>query len=255
MASLASAENPSADIKTQTLDAFIGMLDQFLTACSEVWPEDTKLSTFRVAFGLIKNPLARSAQEELITDYYNSLRPYFKRCSDRDVTLFTEDNNISFLKEVDMRSKWLDNTVDDETRDVIWEYVLELNKLSQMCVGLFSRIPSATLDRIQQTAVTLAGKISSGELAAGDLDLSSIGQSVVDGLSEEEIASFTENLLSDPGALASLASGMADTSGLSIDPAMMAQAMAAGQLGGGGGADAIAMAMQMIQGQGGSTIN
>ena len=241
----------ATDIKTQTLDAFISMLDQFLTACGEVWPEDTKLNTFRVAFSMIKNPIAHSAQEELITDYYNSLKPYFKRCLERDVTLFTEDNDISFLKEVDMRSKWLDNTVDDETRGVIWEYVLELNKLSQMCVGLFSRIPSATLDRIQQTAVTLAGKISSGELAAGDLDLSSIGQGVVDGLSEEEIASFTENLLSDPGALASLASGMLDTSGLNIDPAMMAQAMA----GNGQGGDAIAMAMQMIQGQGYSTNN
>jgi len=243
----------TTDIKTQTLDAFISMLDQFLSACAEVWPEDTKLSTFRVAFGLIKNPLARSAQEEIINDYYNSLRPYFKRCSDRDVTLFTEDNDISFLNEVDMRSKWLDNSVGNETREIIWEYVLELNKLSQMCVGLFSRIPSTTLNRIQETAMTLAGKISSGELSAGDLDLSSIGQSVVDGLSEEEIASFTENLLGDPSALASLASGMADTSGLNIDPIAMAQAMAMGSGGGAGSAgDAIAMAMQMIQSQQGS---
>ena len=196
------------------------------------------MQTFIMGFQLIKNPLARSAQEELITDYYNNLKPHFKRCSERDVTLFTEDN-IAILKEVNMRDKWLDNTVNDETREVIWEYILELNKLSQMCVGLFSQIPSATLDRIQQTAMALAGKISSGELSAGDLDLSSIGQEVVDGLSEEEIASFTENLLSDPSALANLASGMAGTSGLNIDPVTMAQAMAWGTLfepgrGGGG---------------------
>ena len=154
------------------------------------------------------------------------------------------------LREVNMRAKWLDDSIDNETRDVIWQYVLELNKLAQMYVGLFSKIPSTTLDRIQQTAVTLAGKISAGEMTPGDLNLASIGQEVVDGLSEEEISAFTENLLSDPSALANLASGFAASSG--IDPMQMAQSMMSGQ-GGGAEASAMAMAMQMLQQQQGGS--
>ncbi len=234
------------DIKTQTLNAWIGMLDQFLMACSEVWPEDEKMRTFKMGFELVKNPIARSAQKDMITDYYESMQPYFARCSARDVTLFTEEN-IEFLREVNMRDKWLDNSVNNETREVIWEYILELNKLSQMCVGLFSRIPDTTLDRIQQTAVTLAGKIQSGEISALDLDLSSIGQQVVDGLSEEEIESFSANLLSDPSTLANLAAGFGGTGGM--DPVAMAQVIS-GSPGGADATGAMAMAMQMLQGGG-----
>lgn len=234
----------SDDLKSQTLNAFMSMMGQFLDACSEVWPEDEALRTYKLAFELVKNPAMQSARESFINEYHESMKPFFERCNRRDVTLFTEEC-IEMLREVNMRAKWLDNSIDDETRDVVWQYVLELNKLSQMYVGLFSKIPSTTLDRIQQTAVTLAGKISAGEMTPADLNLASIGQEVVDGLSEEEINAFTENLLSDPTALANLASGFAAGSG--VDPMQMAQSMMAGQ--GGVDAGAMAMAMQMLQQQ------
>lgn len=238
----------SEDLKSQTLSGFISMMGQFLDACSEVWPEDDALKTYLLAFQLVKNPSMQSARESFINEYHESMKPFFERCNRRDVTLFTEEC-IDMLREVNMRAKWLDDSIDNETRDVIWQYVLELNKLAQMYVGLFSKIPSTTLDRIQQTAVTLAGKISAGEMTPGDLNLASIGQEVVDGLSEEEISAFTENLLSDPSALANLAAGFTASSG--VDPMQMAQSMMGGGQGGGAEASAMAMAMQMLQQQGG----
>ena len=223
-------------------------MDQFLEACHEVWPEDSALETYKIAFELVKNPAMQSAREAFINEYHESMKPFYERCNQKDVTLFTEEC-IEMLKEVNMRAKWLDNSIDDETRSTIWMYVLELNKLAQMHCGLFSKMPSTTLDRIQHAALTLQNKLDSGEMNLTDINLASIGQEVFEDLSEEEINAFSENLLSDPSAIANLASGLA--AGSDIDPMRMVQTMMANGAAGGGGDqfNAIAMAMQMLQQQ------
>lgn len=231
------------DFRGQHLEAFIDMMEQFLTACREVWPECNGLETLQLGFNMVKSPMGN--KEEFVKDYYESLEPYFSRCNARDPTLFTEEN-IPFLAVVNMREKWLDASVDDETRDCIWDYILELNKLAQMYCGLFAKIPDATLERIQTMAQSIAARIQSGEMSPADLSpekLTEIGQDVVDGLSEEEIKAFTDNILSDPSALQELASSL--TGGMGGDPMALATALMGS---GGGDGNPMALAMQMMSG-------
>ena len=232
----------ASEFRSHTLDAFMDMMTQFIQACRGVWPECAGLRAMALGFDMMTG--TPNKKEEFIQDYYSSLEPFFSRCTERDPTLFTEES-IPFLSAVQMREKWLDNSVDEETRSIIFDYILELNKLSQMHVGIFSRIPDTTLDRIQQMAQTIAERIQSGEMSPTDLSpamLTEIGQDVVDGLSEEEMRAFTDNILRDPTALTQLASNL--TGGM--NPADLASAFMGGA---GGGGDMLSMAMQMMQQQ------
>lgn len=235
------------DFRGQHLEAFINMMGQFLSACREVWPECNGLKTLELGFNMVNSPMGN--KKEFVKDYYDSLEPYFSRCNERDPTLFTEEN-IPFLAVVNMRDKWLDESVDDETRDCIWDYILELNKLSQIYCGLFAKIPDATLDRIQTLAMGIGERIRSGEMSEDEINpqkLWEVAHEVLNELSEDEIKAFQDNLSTDPSTLAEIAATL--TGGMGGDP--MALAMQLMGNGGGEGGNPMALAMQMMTGGGG----
>ena len=232
---------------TKSLDKFCNMLGQFIDACITVWPEDAALKEYKQGFAVIMNPalgsLGLSGKQKLAQEYYDSLSPFFQRCVEKDVTLFTEEN-IPILEEVHLREKWLDNSISEQTRETIWAYILELNRLCSMYISLFSRIPSNALERIQQTADELAMKVSSGSVSFQDLDLAKIGEEVVSGMSEEDMQGFMNGVLSDPAALAQLAASIAPVQGM--DPSIIMQAMNGG---GGMSEDLPAQLMSMLMQQ------
>ena len=71
--------------------------------------------------------------------------------------------------------------------------------------------------------------------------LTEIGQDVVDGLSEEEMRAFTDNILRDPTAF--------DPACVEFDGGMNPADLASAFMGGAGGGDVLSMAMQMMQQQ------
>lgn len=232
------------DFRGQHLEAFINMMGQFLSACREVWPECNGLKTLELGFNMVNSPMGN--KKEFVKDYYDSLEPYFSRCNERDPTLFTEEN-IPFLAVVNMRDKWLDESVDDETRDCIWDYILELNKLSQIYCGLFAKIPDATLERIQTLALGIGERIRSGEMSPEECNPQKcfeIAHEVLNGLSEEEIKAFQDNIdLDNLGEIAATLTG-----GMGGDPMALAMQMMGN--GGGEGGNPMALAMQMMGGGG-----
>lgn len=200
------------DLLLTTLESFFDMLSQFLEACQEVWTEDTNIRDYTLKINLAvtnatNQELKETAMKRIINEYHAFLTPFYDRCARRDPTVFTECY-IEPLEEVGMREKWLDASVDDETRSAIWEYVLEMNKYSQLYAGLFSRIPKHTMGKIQSVAMDLAAKIQGGQMTIADLDLNKLGNDVVDGLDEAEIQEFTQNIMSDPALIQNLCSNL-----------------------------------------------
>lgn len=215
------------DLLLTTLESFFEMLSQFLDACQEVWPEDTNIRDYTLKINLaVTNALSQdlkvTAMKRIINEYHACLTPFYDRCAKKDPTVFTECH-IEPLEEVGMREKWLDATVDDETRSAIWEYVLEMNKYSQLYAGLFSRIPKQTMGRIQTVAMDLAAKIQGGQMSIADLDLNKLGNDVVDGLDEEEIQEFTQNMMSDPALIQNLCSNLMGGADMGAVMGMMGQ--------------------------------
>ena len=240
----------SSNPNTRSLDDFCAMLGQFIDACITVWPEDAALQEYRQGFSVVMNPalgsLGLSGKQKLAQEYYDNMKPFFPRCQQKDVTLFTEEN-IPILVEVKLREKWLDNSISEGTRETIWAYILELNKRCQIYISFFSRIPSNALNLIQSKADALSQQLKSGATSVQDLDLAKIGEEVVSGMSEEDMQSFLHGVLSDPAAIAELASSIAPESGL--DPSMIMQAMASGGGEGAMSADLPAQLMTMLMQQ------
>jgi hypothetical protein len=202
----------STDLLETTLVGFTDMVNQFLNALAGVWPECIGIKDYLLKIDLAINnaitPAAkRKAMESLIQRYHNSVQPLYGRCATRDPTVFTECD-IEFLRPVGLREKWLDGSIDDDTRDCIWEYVLEMNRFAQLYEGLFTKIPTNTLNKIQSTAMDLAARIQKGEMTLADLDLNRLGKDVVDGLDEGEIEQFTNNIMQDPSVLQNLCASM-----------------------------------------------
>jgi hypothetical protein len=215
--------NNNSDLNYTTLIGFCDMLQQFLEACCEVWPEDKAIIEYKLKLNLALNvsvTMKKRAMESIINQYHDCLTPYYQRCAKRDPTVFTEgylQSQNEILTALNLREKWLDNSIDDETRDIIWEYVLEMNRYAQLYSGLFARIPKNTLGKIQSTAVGLANQIQSGKMKLSDLDLNKLGKDVVDGLDPAEIEEFTSNIMEDPTMLQNLCQSMLSGSGIDIN--------------------------------------
>jgi len=218
------SQEPSSDLLETTLIGFTDMVNQFLIALSGVWSDCMGIKNFILKIDLTINNamdanMKRKAMESLIQKYHVSVQPLYARCASRDPTVFTECD-IEFLRPIGLREKWLDNSIDDDTRDCIWEYVLEMNRYSQLYEGLFSKIPSNTLNKIQSTAVKLAARIQKGEMTLADLDLNQLGREVVNDLDEGEIEEFTNNIMADPTVLQNLCASMMGGSGIDMNAMM-----------------------------------
>lgn len=227
--------NPN-DLKSTTSDAFADLVGQFLGALSEVFPESTGIREACLMYDMtIKNPLSdearKTSKNNLIEGWHEKIKPYYERCNHKDVTLF--DVELPLFKNIDMKHLYHDESVDDETRECIWSYVQELNRLSQMHCGLFDKIPGNTMARIQSTAMDLAQKIEGGTMTMADLNLAQIGQNVVQGIDEKELNEFTSNVLGDMSTIQNLCGGMLNG------------AVGASQ---GGGINQAMQMMQMMQG-------
>ena len=228
----------SASLKQQTLDSFCDLLRQFAEACIQVWPEDAGLREMKLGFDMaITNALTESlrqtAKEQFIVEYHESMQPFYARCNQRDPTVFTEGSQIEFMRRVNMREKWLDSSIDDDTRDCVWEYILQLNHFSQLYCTLLNRIPEQALTRIQSTAMNIAEQARSadGSIDISNINLHQIGADVMQSMPEEELQAFSNQLLSDPASLTSLCTNVLNNENL------------------GGSASAVQAALQMMSGQ------
>jgi len=236
----------SDNLKQQTLDQFIGILGQFLTAAQTVWPECGTLREFKAGFDLATNSaLGNTGKLKIIEEYYQSISPFFDRCRAKDASVFTE-NSIEFLVKIDMKQKWEDQSVSDDTRNTVWQYIFELNRLSQMHQDLFNKIPENTLGKIQTTANRLAERMQSGELDYNNISLSQLGEEVLGDITPEEMEEFQRNLMSDPAAIMQLTQSLAP----GIDPSMVMGMMMSAQGGGGSMAppDNLGAIMSMLGG-------
>ncbi len=250
-------------LKNTTIDAFCDVTHQFIIACTTVWPECNGMNEMKLLFEMtISNAVDKSTREKsklnLITTWHDNMKPFYSLCAEKNPTMFTEyGDNIQLLKDCKIREKWLDSSVDDQTRECIWQYFTEMNRYAQMHCSLFTKIPSNCMSKIETTAMDLADKINSGTMTMGDLNLAEIGQSVVSGLSEQELQEFTQTVMGDMGMLQNLCSTMGGEMGVDHQTLMQSAGMVAGMMGnngnGGNGNSSMTAMMQMMMGN--STAN
>ena len=223
-----SAETSSAEVLVKLCENFASYMDQFISALCDVFPECPQMKEMRLKFKMKTSvpteAMKQSGYRDLITGWHDSMGPFYARCAQKDDTIFSDGSSITLLESLNMASKWAE--CDADTRECIWEYMSQLNKLSQM-FSVYTTIPQNMVGRIQNMANGIANKVEAGEMQLSDLNLMSLGQTVTTQVPEAELQAFASNMMSNPSALQSLC-GM-------MGPQMFG-AMGGGAGGGGAGA-------------------
>lgn len=190
-----SEPQPSVDMVSQFRESFIDMMDQFLTAGVEVWPDCPAVRTYKAMFDT-KLSMARGTAKrnenavKAITMWHESVSPYYQMCADRDDNVM--DADVAMVKQLKMKEKWTSD-LHPETKEAVWEYINQLNQFANMyCI--YQSVPGGMLGTIQNIAADIAGKISNGEMSMNDLNLQRLGQQVAGALSASDIEEFGRNM-------------------------------------------------------------
>ena len=105
---------------------FFQLLKLFLTTINRTFPECEKTSEFLVLFEFMESSDMKAEKEKVIRTWYETMKPYIKECkAQNDNVLLRAD--IGILEEMDIRSKWSDPEFDQDSKNVLWEYVNRLN--------------------------------------------------------------------------------------------------------------------------------
>ena len=221
-------------------EQFCDVLSQFLEALSITFPECGGVRRLKLEYSMaithaLTPELKQQAQFTLMSKFNEAISPWQEHISNKDERFFLECTS-STLADVNLRDKWLDPSVDGETRDVIWEYCQSLSQTLSMW-AMYQGMPEDVLERMQTVAqglVTPDGGIDLSSLNISDLQ--SIGESIVGDRTPEEAEAFAKSMLSS-------ATSVLGGSGGSDDAMAAAMSMLGGAGGGGGGAMSAAMSM------------
>lgn len=202
--------------------AFVGLSMELLDGLLEVFPECKKTA---VAKGQLQDLLNVTSVQEagkmIITRWHKHLEPYYTACDQKNVAVLLAAK-VKPLEEIDMAAKWADPDIDEETRQHLLDYLIQLNNYAR----LYHRIPSNMMSRVGQISQTLVQKMMSGNFSG--INLEELGQQAVDGIPPEELEMFTNNAADIQSIMQNMMSSMSpEAAGLaqSLDPAMMSMMM------------------------------
>lgn len=185
----------AASITDTTVDTFLDLMDQFLSALEEVFPECLKVKQYKLALtarlALCLTPESRlSVGKEAIHAFHDSMQLFYARVMEKDDSLLYED--IELVHSIDLAAKWTPE-LHAETKDAIWEFIQKLCEQSNI-YSMYSRVPSSMMSSIESMAHTIASQINQGEMSLGDLNIQQVSQQVLSSLNADDLRAFAENL-------------------------------------------------------------
>jgi len=214
-------EAPSGGLPkpTKLRQGFIALAEALFKSLAEVFPECDSIDA---GLHLFTNIVKGDAEQE--EKFIRRCNLAFQKHSDalksREVeALFAASEDMPFLKEVDLRTKWTDAGFDDASKDNLWQYLTSLKLYAE----LFCAVPSAVMGKIESVATDLGARLQSGQLNLAQMDISSIGNELLGQLSPEEMKNFESNLPNIYSSISEMASsfaGQVGQSGLDVEELM-----------------------------------
>lgn len=168
-----------------TVQAFNGMLKNFMEELADVFPEEHQIRVFLDGFDALTMLTPRMPMDMFV----DSLAPHASLAMAKDPDLFTK---LEFPGGIDFQRLWASPDVSDNTRDAIWQYINLLYVLGSTVRSM----PAEMLEGIESVAKTCADKMQSGQM-----DLSALGGMLMSGLGS------SGGGMGGMGALASLLGG------------------------------------------------
>lgn len=119
----------SASFSTNPLEDFYQLCKTLMTAVHTTFPECEKTQSALEQLECVSTNT--SMKESLIKKWYKTMKPHVQDCVQKNDHVLLRAN-LKVLDEFDLKSKWMDPDFDQESKDVLWEYINNLNYLSIM---------------------------------------------------------------------------------------------------------------------------
>jgi hypothetical protein len=197
MAPMADNNNEQSQVRMtdSVVDAFLDMLEQFLEALEEVFPECLKVKQYKLALSVRLAQCSGREEhtevgKEAITAYHDSMVPYYQRCIEKDDTILEED--IDIMNNIDMRGKWTPD-LHPMTKEAMWDYITKLNEYGNI-YSMYANVPSGMMGSIETMATSIAGRIGAGEMSLSELNLQEMSQQVMSAIDPSELQEFAATL-------------------------------------------------------------
>ena len=123
MSAAAATNNP--------LEDFFQLCKTLMSAVSTTFPECERTKTALSELEFIETSGMETMKETLIRTWYDTMKPHVQACVQKNDNVLLRAN-IKFLDELDLKTKWTDPDFDQESKDVLWEYINNLNYLACM---------------------------------------------------------------------------------------------------------------------------
>ncbi len=185
----------SASMTNNLLDAFIDMMQQFLEAMEDTFPECLRVKQYRIGLAVRlaqceDETATREMAKTLIDGYHESMAAYYTRCVNRDETLIYEP--IDLMLNIDLPGKWTPDLHPD-TKAAIWEFITKLNEYSSLYT-MYAKVPTGMMSSIESMAHSIAAQIGSGEMSLGDLNLQAVSEQVMSNINTDDLRTFADSL-------------------------------------------------------------
>ena len=186
-----------------TLQAFNGLLRNFMDELSQTFPEDTTLATSVTGLDVLVKANARKPLQL----FMEAVGHHAQLILTKDPALF--EQSLTLSGTLDLKKYWDSPGLSQASKDAIWGYLQQLYLLG----STVSALPPEMLGAIESMAQQCASKIESGEA-----DLSSITSMLMGG-GGGDISSLMSGLMGGGGSagnpLAALLGSDTDSSSLS----------------------------------------
>lgn len=185
----------ATSITDATIDAFLDLMQQFLQAMEEVFPECLKVKQYKLALQArlavcMDDAAFKSVGRQAISAFHNSMHAYYSRVLAKDESLLYED--IELMRNIDLPGKWT-TELHSDTKDAIWEYIQKLCEHSNI-YSMYSKVPLGMMSSIETMAHQIASQINQGNMSLGELNIQQVSQQVLSTLNPDDLQQFAESL-------------------------------------------------------------
>jgi|LauGreDrversion4_2_1035121.scaffolds.fasta_scaffold01409_12 hypothetical protein len=119
----------TAPSSSKPLEDFFQLTKTLMTAVKNVFPECTKTQEALAQLEFIETSNVESLKTMLIETWYQTMKPYIQECVQKNDNVLLR-SNIKVLDQLDIKTKWADPEFDQESKQIMWEYINTLNYLA-----------------------------------------------------------------------------------------------------------------------------
>lgn len=190
--------NVAEDNMNTVLTSFVGMLEQFITQLTTVFPECPKLqvlsSAFSNHFSDEKTPEERrQTAVNYIRGWHEDFQDLYAEIAAESETMFTPavGSRVSFFTTTDLHLKWTP-TLHPDTKSSIWEFLKNLNNLSNM-YNIYNQVPSNMMNTIQSKALAIAESLENGG-SLRNLNIQELAVDIMKNVDMNELQAFAHTI-------------------------------------------------------------